>query len=322
MRLPFDVEGDLADLDVAVGVDADRVDWERVRRSSYVIQLRINYRYEGPVRRLHQRLVVQPPARHGDQRRVSREVRVIDATPHRVRSGRDDFGNHVVDIHIPYVAEGVTFVSWSVVERSAGPPHLIAASALHDARLLTHTPLTEPDEALLEVARELEASGSTGEELAEAVCRRVHQLMHYEHDVTGIRTSAAEAFAQRSGVCQDFAHVMLAITRALGLPSRYVSGQLLGVGGSHAWVEVIVPGDGDHARVVPFDPTHGRRPGMSYVTIAVGRDYAHVAPMSGTYVAPHAGVLTVAKRVAVLRVDADRVTNVDWRSGHQESLAS
>ena len=323
MRLPFEVDGDAVDDEAipnaSMGIDASGVDWGRVRRSAYVIHLRITYRYEGPVRRLHQRLLVQPREQHGDQRRVSRHVRVVDATAHRLSSGPDDFGNHVVDIHIPYVADGVTFVSWSVVERSAGRPHLVSASALSDPRLLAHTLLTQPDEALHAVARELSASGHTGEDLAEAVCERVFQLMRYEHDVTGVRTTAADAFAQRAGVCQDFAHVMLAITRALGLPSRYVSGQMLGMGGSHAWVEVIVPGADGHARVVAFDPTHGRRPGMSYLTIAVGRDYAHVAPVSGTYVAPHPGVLTVAKRVAVMRIDADGLT--DAGSAGQERLA-
>ena len=80
-----------------------------------------------------------------------------------------------------------------------------------------------------------------------AACRTVFELMTYAYDVTTIRTTAAEAFAKRSGVCQDYAHVLLALTRGLGLPSRYVSGQLLGTGGSHAWVEVLVP-DGDRAR--------------------------------------------------------------------------
>ncbi|MEO8897268.1 MAG: transglutaminase family protein [Candidatus Dormibacter sp.] len=302
MRLPLQFDDQTHPAGHLTVVDTAGVDWSSVRHSAYVIHQHITYSYDGPVRRLRQRLMVQPREQHGDQVRVSRHVRVVDATPRRVRSCPDDFGNHVVDIDIPYVAEQVSFISWSVVERSSGTPHLAAGTALTDRRLLECTQLTAPDGALLDLAAELRRTGLLGEELARAACLRVFELMTYTTDVTGVRTTAAEAFAQRSGVCQDFAHVLLAVTRALGLPSRYVSGQMLGAGGSHAWVEVLLPTGEGHARVLSLDPTHGRVTGMTYVTIAVGRDYAHVAPVSGTYLASHSGVLTVSKRVDVMRL--------------------
>ena len=65
--------------------------------------------------------------------------------------------------------------------------------------------------------------------------------MAYTHGVTGVRTTAAEAFALRRGVCQDYAHIMLALCRLCDLPARYVSGHLLGEGGTHAWVDVLLP---------------------------------------------------------------------------------
>jgi transglutaminase-like putative cysteine protease len=302
MRLPLDFDDDDYMPGRTAALDTSGVDWSQVRRSAYVIHQHFTYAYEGPVRRLRQRLMVQPREQHGDQLRVSRHVRVVDATPRRVRSCPDEFGNHVVDIDIPYVAEQVSFISWSVVERSADRPHLVAAAALTDPRLLEPTPLTAPDEALHGLAADLRLTGLVGGELAMAACLRVFELMSYAADVTGVHTTAAEAFAQRSGVCQDFAHVLLAVTRCLGLPSRYVSGQMLGSGGSHAWVEVLLPTGEGHARVLSLDPTHGCLTGMTYLTIAVGRDYAHVAPVSGTYVASHAGVLTVSKRVDVMRL--------------------
>lgn len=303
MRLPLGDELDIADAAQLAGIDARGVDWSQVRRSAYLIHQRITYCYDGPVRRLRQRLLVQPREYHGDQRRVSRCVRVIDADPLRVRSRTDDFGNHVVDIHIPLVSEQVTFVSWSVVEReSTNQPHLTSAARLNDPRLLEETHLTTADAALDAVAAELAATGTVGSDLAWAVCARVFDDMAYRHGVTGVRTTAAEAYALRQGVCQDYAHVMLAICRRLGLPSRYVSGQMLGIGGSHAWVEVLVP-EGGRARVVSLDPTHGRMTGMTYLTIAVGRDYGDVAPLSGSYLSPHAGTLTTAKRVTVMRID-------------------
>jgi transglutaminase-like putative cysteine protease len=303
VRLPFsdDLDAEAGD---RLGLDTSDVDWGQVRRSAYVIHQRITYRYEGPIRRLRQRLVVQPREQHGDQRRVSRSVRIVDAAPRTVRAAPDDFGNHVVDIHVPYVEETVTFISWSVVERTTEHPHIASGALLLDRRLLDPTLLTTVDAELDELIGELRATHLDGGELAAAACQRVFELMEYAHDITTVRTTAAEAFAKRSGVCQDYAHILLTVTRGLGLASRYVSGQLLGVGGSHAWVEVLVPDGRGHARVLALDPTHGRVAGMTYLTIAVGRDYADIAPVSGTYVAPHAGVLTMSKRVSVMRIES------------------
>jgi transglutaminase-like putative cysteine protease len=306
VRLPLGDELDgLGEPVDTSSVDTTAVDWARVRRSAYVIEQSITYRYDGPVHRLRQRLVVQPREHHGDQRRVSRRVQVVDATPRHVRAAADGFGNHVVDIEVPYVAEQVTFLSSSIVERRADQEHLASGALLHDARLLDTTPLTAADGELDALIRDLRDTRLAGAELALAACQRVYELMRYAHDVTTVRTTAAEAFAKRSGVCQDFAHVLLAITRGLGLPSRYVSGQLLGSGGSHAWVEVLVPDGAGHARVMALDPTHGCSVGMTYLTIAVGRDYADIAPVSGTYVAPHAGTLTMRKRVSLMRIDSE-----------------
>lgn len=306
MRLPLGDEVDGPDEFIdTTGFDTSAVDWTRVRRSAYVIEQRITYQYEGPVRRLRQRLLVQPRENHGDQRRVSRRVEVVDATPRRVRAASDGFGNHVVDIDVPYVAEQVTFLSSSVVERRTDQEHLASGALLHDRRLLDSTPLTAADGDLDAVIRDLRDTRLQGRELALAACQRVFEIMRYAHDVTTVRTTAAQAFAKRTGVCQDFAHVLLAVTRGLGLPSRYVSGQLLGSGGSHAWVEVLVPDGAGHARVMALDPTHGCSVGMTYLTVAVGRDYSDVAPVSGTYVAPHAGTLTMRKRVSLMRVDSD-----------------
>jgi transglutaminase-like putative cysteine protease len=305
VRLPL---GDGFDAEVPgdrhAGVDTAEVDWTRVWRTAYAIHQRITYRYDGPVRRLRQRLMVQPRERHGDQRRVSRSLSVVDAGAHRVRVTPDGFGNHIEDITVPYVEEQVTFISWSIVERSADHrPHLAAGALLHDRRLLEPTQLTALDGELRGLVEELRSTGLDGVELATAACATVFARMRYAHGVTTVRTTAAQALAGGAGVCQDFAHILLAVTRGLGLASRYVSGQLLGCGGSHAWVEVLVPDGAGHASVLALDPTHGRQADMTHITIAIGRDYADVAPVSGTYVAPHAGVLTMSKHVSVMRID-------------------
>ena len=85
-----------------------------------------------------------------------------------------------------------------------------------------------------------------------------------------------DVLAQRRGVCQDFAHVLLGLCRAVKIPACYVSGYLAteSASATHAWVEVLIPGIGWRA----LDPTHNCQPGETYVKIAVGRDYADVAP--------------------------------------------
>ena len=155
------------------------------------------------------------------------------------------------------------------------------------------------------MAAELEATGATGLELAELVNQRVHDHLRYDWEVTSIATTAAEAWAGGAGVCQDYAHCMLALARLCGLSARYVSGHLLGEGGTHAWVEILVPHprEPECVSAVAFDPTHVRRAGLRYVTVAVGRDYADVAPTSGTYEGPSEGVLTTSKRAAVTSVE-------------------
>ena len=289
-----------------------QVDWSRVERTRYRIHQRITYRYEGPVRSLEQRLVVQPRSVHGDQRRLSRRLTVLSAIPESVEASVDLFGNTVVMLNIPRVEEEVTFVTSSVVERDAQHgPHIEPAALLQDHNLLDATPLTCADQTIDLLAEELMASGLTGTVLATAANECVHNALSYQHGATSVRTTAAEALARRAGVCQDYAHVLLALTRRLGLASRYISGQMLGFGGSHAWVEVMIPDPSGHARVLSLDPTHGRATGYEYITVAVGRDYADVTPLSGTYQAPFAGSLTATKRVFMTALGPGDCTDSD-----------
>lgn len=111
-----------------------------------------------------------------------------------------------------------------------------------------------------------------------------------------MRTTAAEAVALGRGVCQDSAHIMLAHCLVRVLAARYVSGHLVGQGGTHAWVEVVVPWtDGRFAEAVAFDPCNGRRAGAGHVTIATGRDYADMPPTSGSYLGGASGRLTTTR---------------------------
>jgi len=278
---------------------------------TYVLCQHFRYAYAAPVRRLRHRLIVVPRAAHGDQRRLEHRV-TVTGSPAQVSTRVDRFGNHVVEVNAAEVRTEIEFEAWAVVRRNGpGGETPVAAAAAAGGQLLHATRLTEADARLAAAACELAPQTSgRGLALAERACSWAHAALAYEYGVTTVRTTAAEALAGGRGVCQDYAHVMLALCRAAGTPARYVSGHLAGEGGSHAWVEVLVadrrrPG---RAVAVAFDPTHNRRATTGYLTVAVGRDYADVAPTSGTYESGGPGVLSARKRLTLL--DAGHAASV------------
>jgi transglutaminase-like putative cysteine protease len=286
-------------------IDDDEIDWQNVARTTVLIHQTFRYRYPGPIAALRQRLMVVPPDYHDDQQLVTHKLRVTGSNLDTERS-RDTFGNVVLDLTLQCVEREVEFTTWIVVEREAGAGGArYSEPCAADARFTQPSRLTRPDAALTAVAAELTSTGATGLELADLVSTRVHDHLRYDWGVTSVATTAAEAWAGGVGVCQDYAHCTLALARLCGLPARYVSGHLLGEGGTHAWVEILVPHpehDG-YLSAVPFDPTHDRRAGLRYVTVATGRDYGDVAPTSGTYAGAYEGALTTSKRAAVTNVE-------------------
>jgi len=284
-------------------VDPARVPWERVTRCVYLIDQELRYRYEGPIRDLRHRLVVVPRHLHGDQRRVDYRVSVGSPRAQALTARRDRHGNAVVEVAVDHIEEEISFRAVIAVTRGAEPrsPRLSASQV---ALYRTPTPLTAPDPRLEETARQLRRVSPGGLPLGHAINEWVHAAMHYEYGVTHVGTTAAEALALGRGVCQDHAHVMLALCRLCGLPARYVSGHLLGEGGTHAWVEVLTsdrPGGGFVAHA--FDPTHGCTTGPGYLTVAVGRDYADVPPTSGSYRSGFGGTLITRKRAGIVGLE-------------------
>lgn len=279
-------------------LDADGLDLDAAQRVTYVLRQRFRYDYDGPAYALEHRLVVVPRARHGSlRRRLHRvEVSVPDA---RVRTGRDAHGNVVVRVGIDVVPASLEFAVAAVVQR-VGPrlDAVLPGSALRDPRLLRPTRLTAADDAIRELAAELRAETADHLEFAERCCAAVHAAIGYEYGLTSHATTAAEALAGGRGVCQDHAHVALAICRAAGVPARYVSGHLIGDSGTHAWLEVVVA-DGEHARGVAFDPCNGGRTGSRHLPVAAGRDYADVAPTSGVFAGVGRGRLSADKQLGV-----------------------
>ena len=280
------------------------VELPAARRVSYLVRQTFRYEYSEPIQDLSHRLVVIPPERFGDQRRLSHGVTVAPDQA-RLENGSDRFGNVIVDVFAPRVSESIEFVAEVSVTRQADEPHRLRDGWQTDRYLLDPSTLTEPDDGMRRAADKLSGETEWGLPLADRINDWVYQSMTYRHGVTGVRTTAAEALALGAGVCQDYAHVMLAVCRACGLPSRYVSGHLVGQGGTHAWVEVVLPtadGTGD-AIAHAFDPTHASRGGLGYVTVAVGGDYSHVAPTSGTYRSGARGRLTATKKVSLLEAE-------------------
>jgi transglutaminase-like putative cysteine protease len=257
-----------------------------------VLRQSLRYDYTSPVGRLRHQLMVLPPARHGDQQRISSSLEVRGTAVEVVES-TDGFGNVAVEIRAPRVQRAVEFEVQVTVDRGDGAPATVSAG--HP--FLEHTALTAPNRALAAVARRLVASGPPDLALAVRINAWVAATLRYSYDVTTVRTTAAEALALGRGVCQDYAHVMLALCRLCGLAARYVSGHLVGEGGSHAWVEVLLPSPDDPSvlEAVAFDPTNDRCAGSRYLTVAVGRDYADVAPTSGSYRGRAVGRLTTTK---------------------------
>ena len=272
----------------------------------YVLHQWFRYEYSDAVRHLDHRLVVVPPAVHGHQRRVTHRLEV-DGAAARTESRRDRFANTVLRVRAPLVERSIEFEVRVETEVGEAPaPAVLPVAALSRPWYTAPSPLTHPDDAIRAAARGLAGGASSPLDLAERITSWVHAAFRYQYGVTGVRTTAAQALAGGVGVCQDYAHVMLAVARAAGLAARYVSGHMVGEGGTHAWVEVVLadPRHSRRALAVAFDPTHDRRAGTTYLTVATGRDYYDVAPTSGTYQSDAVGRLSCRKRLEIAELAA------------------
>ena len=234
--------------------------------------------YERPIAETHMEVRVRP--RTGAGQAVERFQLVVEpASP--VRSYRDGFGNHVHYFnHVPPHGR-VEVVAESVVGTSAGLPDLDDGE-FPDDFLQFRGPVQEAP-GVRALARRFR-DGSVEQRL-EGLVRHINLEFEYQPHTTTVFTAVDEVMRRRTGVCQDFAHLFIAVARSMGLPARYVSGYIhsgvgrVGEGASHAWAEVLVPGTG----WVGYDPTNPVRALERHLRVAVGRDYQDVAPTRGTY---------------------------------------
>lgn len=258
------------------------------------------YIYEAPASESFAELRVWP-VDNNCQRVLNRQLKVSPAT--QVDHYVDYFGNNVEYFSIPHRHTALTVTAEAEVETyNVTPSQSVMEIALGEARQIYNSMLYQLFEFLQptqrvpldqhrRVRKQFFPQAGTLREVLLGLNSWIYNNFAYTPGVTEISTPISQIVAERRGVCQDFAHLMLAILRSNGLPARYVSGyieafdpeqsdaNLVGAAASHAWVEVLLPG----GYWWGLDPTNNQVAGERHIVVAVGRDYHDVAPMRGTY---------------------------------------
>jgi transglutaminase-like putative cysteine protease len=255
------------------------------------------YAYEPPARSIIQILRLTPrsfDAQYVVRWRISTD---IDCT---VRQSEDSLGNIVHSFshagpvtRVGVIAEGEveTFDAVGVVRGSVEP--------LSPDIFLRASHLAEANGALRQFAEDSVGEKREPLERLHPLMAAIHETMTFDPAPTLSTTTAAEAFALRRGVCQDFAHIFVACSRWLGIPSRYVSGYLVrpdadAQDAGHAWAECYVAGLG----WVAFDATNDTCADDRYVRVAIGFDYQSAAPVRGARAGFGSETLNVSLNVA------------------------
>jgi len=248
----------------------------------------------------------------------------LDISPRaRVFFYRDYLGNTIHHFNVPGRHLRLGILAEAVVE--TGEPAALPASLGSGAwteidrmadsgefgEFLAPSRFAHPTAGLAELGREVGAERRMDPLLlVRDLNARVHRAFVYEPEFTRVDSVIEEALAARRGVCQDFAHIMIALLRGLRIPARYVSGYLCPRadrpdrsldGASHAWVEAWLPG----LNWVGFDPTNDLAASQRHIRTAVGRDYADVPPTRGIFKGAATSALSVAVRVTPSNKPAD-----------------
>ena len=280
----------------------------------YSIRHVTTFRYEPAVRESVMEVRLQPQS-EANQRCLSFN---LDVTPSaNITQYRDFAGNTVHHFDIAGAHREVKVSAQSTVQVQSVPaPRSSEAGDWADLDALTagddYWEMMLPSEfahsgdSLEELAKELrcERRGDPLELLTE-LNEGIYELFSYVPNSTKVDSPIEDALRSRQGVCQDFAHIMIALVRKLRIPCRYVSGYLFHLeengrkdrsleGASHAWVEALVPRLGWTA----FDPTNNLIGGDRHIRVAIGRDYADVPPTRGVYKGEAQSELSVAVTVS------------------------
>lgn len=263
------------------------------------------YEYSPPVRTAQHMAHLRPASARGQQV-LNHQLSILPA-PARQSESLDAYGNTRAFFSLRTRHDTLKVVAESTVATSAFvvPQGSMAweearermryhRAASYDAatEFIFASPYVPRHEDFVAYAQPSFLPGRPLLEAASELMARIHGDFTYDTEVTDVSTPVREALEMRHGVCQDFAHVMIACLRSLGLPARYVSGYLLtspppgkprlvGSDASHAWVSIYLPSSDGHGEWTDLDPTNNRAPGEDYVTLATGRDYSDVAPLRG-----------------------------------------
>lgn len=281
------------------------------------------YRYAEPVSQSHH-VVHLAPRPHQRQRVIEHQLSVFPVPASRTDL-TDYFGNPTSILFIEENHSVLSFLSMSVVDVAPAPYlHLSATSPWdsvarqlgtgpgpHDLDVVQYACASRYTELSAEIRDYAAQSFPPGRALLECVSdltARIHADFIYDTTATEVATQVSEVLNMRRGVCQDFAHLQLACLRVFGLPGRYVSGYLLtrppegqerlaGADASHAWVSVWAPETG----WVDFDPTNNLIVSEEHITIAYGRDFGDVSPISGVILGGGEHTVEVAVEVKELK---------------------
>jgi transglutaminase-like putative cysteine protease len=275
----------------------------------FVVRHDTIYRYDREVAHSHQQLHLTP--RESDRQRcLSHRIR-ITPEPSELAEHLDAFGNMVtrVELERPHDRLEVTAEmrvqltplpdldleegeSWeSVRDQLRYNASSRKLQWLEAMRFRGESPFVRIKRIFSDFAQDCLVPGTSVLSVANAMMAKVHREFRYEQGATEIATPLLEVFGNRCGVCQDFAHMMIACLRSAGLAARYVSGYLhtgaieseseepavLGADASHAWVSVFAPPHG----WIGFDPTNNLLVNQEHVSLAWGRDFGDVSPLRG-----------------------------------------
>ncbi|MEP0708355.1 transglutaminase family protein [Parvibaculum sp.] len=245
------------------------------------IRQQTTYRYDTPANYSMQVLRVRPLDSDG-QKVLSWSLDVPSFAT--VMEGEDAYANFVQTLYISRLHSEITLtISGEVETVDTGGVVSGAAEPFPPVFFLRQTDLTAPDEAIRALAETAAAaSDGTALDLAHRLMEAVRGTVDYRIGETHAETTAAQALAQGSGVCQDHAHLFISAARHAGLPARYVSGYLWDEGdteyeASHAWAETYIDGLG----WVGFDVANRICPTDAHVRVACGLDYLEAAPVRG-----------------------------------------
>ncbi len=266
------------------------------------------YDYGSPVSLSQQQLHLSPRVLAWQQ--VEEQCVGIEPTPSWRRDGLDAFGNPVswVAFHAPHDSLLIRSVMTIAVE-----PHLPGelddsppweavrdrlaydstdpqAEDLDATRFLFESPHVRIKHELVDYAADCFPPGRPLLLGVQALMAKIFTEFTFDPEATTVSTPVLDVLENKRGVCQDFAHLMIACLRALGLAARYVSGYLLtrpppgkprliGADASHAWVSVYVPGS--EYGWVDFDPTNNLLPDTEHITLSFGRDFSDISPLRG-----------------------------------------